>query len=127
MFRKEDFQDCQTFQKDGQNFFCGFPPLLKSSEHVTCVIQLFNVEVKLYTSFQFIDFLFIKFTTKSDKKVMPLNLFLHLFFSASRNEIIKKAMIIYQIDKIGIIFFLSHFEVYVLLEFFFCTFYTIIS
>ncbi|XP_023336352.1 uncharacterized protein LOC111707463 isoform X2 [Eurytemora carolleeae] len=41
---KEDFQDCQTFQKDGQNFFCGFKPLLQSSKHQTCVVQLFNVE-----------------------------------------------------------------------------------
>ena len=45
-FSKEDFQDCQTYMKGGQQFFCGFEPLLNSKLSPTCLIQLFNSQVK---------------------------------------------------------------------------------
>jgi len=41
---KEDFQDCQVYQQKGQQFFCGFGPLLQSRKSASCVIQLFNVD-----------------------------------------------------------------------------------
>jgi len=41
---KEDFQDCQVYQQKGQQFFCGFGPLLQSKKSASCVIQLFNVD-----------------------------------------------------------------------------------
>lgn len=41
---KEDFQDCQVYQQGGQQFFCGFGPLLRSNKAASCVIQLFNVD-----------------------------------------------------------------------------------
>ena len=41
---KEDFQDCQVYQQKGQQFFCGFGPLLQSQKSASCVIQLFNVD-----------------------------------------------------------------------------------
>jgi len=41
---KEDFQDCQVYQQKGQQFFCGFGPLLQSKKSSSCVIQLFNVD-----------------------------------------------------------------------------------
>jgi len=41
---KEDFQDCQVYQQKGQQFFCGFGPMLQSKKSASCVIQLFNVD-----------------------------------------------------------------------------------
>jgi hypothetical protein len=37
---KEDFQDCQVYQQGGQQFFCGFGPLLQSAKAASCVIQV---------------------------------------------------------------------------------------
>ena len=37
---KEDFQDCQVYQQRGQQFFCGFGPLLRSNKAASCVIQV---------------------------------------------------------------------------------------
>lgn len=37
---KEDFQDCQVYQQGGQQFFCGFGPLLRSNKAASCVIQV---------------------------------------------------------------------------------------
>ena len=60
---KQDFQDCRVYQvthclvispqsvgrqdpgrSDGQQFYCGFGPLLQSQRSPSCEIQLFNVE-----------------------------------------------------------------------------------